>query len=136
MNTTFMKYYNAIEATIEFDISWKNDTGYLDDMAEINPSEYGIEFGTAATFVDDVDRKGIFLATSVGNIILFERYAGDGLIVCHVPQSLDMLISNRIRDDDDIDNALFGLLHENGIGIARVETKLRQMFQAAELRSK
>lgn len=68
----FNEAYDAISTTVAFDPAWKNSTGYLDNAVKV---DLGLRPGERAKCVDDFKRRVIFVGTTLGNVVVFERYS-------------------------------------------------------------
>lgn len=70
---SFDQIYNSFDS-IEFNLQWKNGTGYLDHSVkgEHAPS---LAVGEVRTFQDDKSRKGFIIGTPCGNVVVFQRYS-------------------------------------------------------------
>lgn len=68
---------------LDVDVSAGNGTGYFNSLTsrELEPGLWGFEVG---------GRYGIIAATPVGNVVMFQRYAGgaQGVAVCNWPRNL------------------------------------------------
>lgn len=81
-NTTFN---NEGVLDIEFDVKWKNGTGYLDGACAAN-----LERGEMRKCFDDLGRRVILIGTRFGTIAVFDRYSkqhDDGVYVINTPSS-------------------------------------------------
>ena len=76
--SNFDEVFENISTTVEFNQEWSNGTGYMDDAVWEPVSE-------PVKFEDDCGRRGVILplllAKSPANIVMFERYAGNSVIV-------------------------------------------------------
>ena len=86
-NATFNAAYDRISNAVEFNPSWKNGTGYLDNAVHDKSIE------VASTTIDDFGRKVIIVPTPVGNVVVFERFSGGdrGIIVSNAPRQVASL---------------------------------------------
>lgn len=84
----FYDTFNSIKDTIEFNLDWVDEQGYLDSMV----------FGSSSPILDkpavciDVDkRKIITIPTPMGNVVVFQRYTDSDIIVTSLPRSIQLL---------------------------------------------
>lgn len=84
--------------------TWENGTGYFDGAVMVPIVPEGFKYAAAR------DRHGrllLVVATAVGNVVLFERYVGDGLTVpdittANVPSCLRAILPQGAWSRDDI----------------------------------
>lgn len=86
-NTTFNAAYDRISNAVEFNPSWKNGTGYLDNAVHDKSIE------VASTTIDDIGRKVIIVPTPVGNVVVFERHSNGSspVVVSNAPLAIEKL---------------------------------------------
>ena len=86
-NTTFSKAFARLENSIPFNPAWKNRTGYLDNAV------HDKSITITSTTIDDFGRKVIIVPTTVGNVVVFERFSGGdrGIIVSNAPRQVASL---------------------------------------------
>lgn len=72
MSKQFEEVFNHFPA-IEFDVKWKNGTGYLDHAVKGENAPV-LSVGEVRTFIDDKSRRGFLIGTPKYNIVVFQRY--------------------------------------------------------------
>src|SRR5690606_14628710 len=109
--------YNRIETTVQFQDSWKNNTGYLDGL--IN-ADLDLKSGSVVKTVDDYNRKVIIVGTELGNVVVFERYTrandAESVVVVHnAPDHLRTLIPHGAMSEETF-NMVVGYIGNPNIG--------------------
>ena len=92
----FCSKFYSISTIIEFNPSWKNGTGYLDNAVN-GIHQIVLLAGSEATFIDDDGRRAIAVGTEFGTIVMFERYKegkghDDGVIVHQMSELMSKLV--------------------------------------------
>lgn len=97
----FVKAFDSIETTIEFNAQWTNGTGYFDgavDMVTLEPCQ------RAKAVCALSQRRIIFVGTDLGTVVVFERYtSGTGsafVLVSNKPSALNAILPNGSIDID------------------------------------
>lgn len=78
---------------VAFDANWTNGTGYYDHAVR-GKNAPKLEEGQAVKSTDNLGRKMAIVGTSLGNVIVFERFADPDseVIVFNMPQYLKKLL--------------------------------------------
>ena len=86
-NTTFNEAFNRINNAVEFNSEWKNGTGYFDNAV------HDKSIVESCKTVDDKGRKMIIIPTTVGNVVVFERYTNgsSSVVVSNAPLAIEKL---------------------------------------------
>ena len=99
-NATFTAAYDRISNVVEFNPSWKNSTGYL------NNAVHDKSITTTSKTIDDFGRKVIIVPTPVGNVVVFERHSNgsSSVVVSNAPCAIEELafgldLSGGLGDD-------------------------------------
>lgn len=84
----FYETFDSIKDTIEFNLAWVDEQGYLDAMV----------FGSSSPILNkpavctDIDkRKIITIPTPMGNVVVFQRYTDSDIIVTSLPRAIQLL---------------------------------------------
>lgn len=84
----FYETFDSIKDTIEFNLKWVDEQGYLDAMV----------FGSSSPILNkpavctDIDkRKIITIPTPMGNVVVFQRYTDSDIIVTSLPRAIQLL---------------------------------------------
>jgi hypothetical protein len=98
----------------------ENGTGYFDGLVH---RDLGLEPGARAKFTDRHGRRGVVLATQLGNVVIFQRYIDDERTLVHnEPTEL----SNIVVRTGAMSTEEFGIL--NGMGkVNAIEQGLRKI---------
>ena len=86
-NVQFEKAFGAVAKEVEYKESWANGTGYLDNAVHDRDVE------VISKSVCPKGRKIIIIPTLVGNVVVFQRYANDDIIVSNEPPSIQKLVA-------------------------------------------
>jgi hypothetical protein len=106
-NQAFLKTFNDVSQSIEFNPAWKNGTGYFDNVVQ---GEHMPEIPTGLTVkcVDDTGRKmlitsvtghaedGVMNGKQVSCVVIFERYAPESNRTALVANA-----SNKVKKEYD-----------------------------------
>jgi hypothetical protein len=106
MSDRFMEVYNHHEVSeIAYNPDWANGTGYF-DRAVYGDHAPVIENGKVVKSVDEDGRKILIIGFSLGNVVVFERYAAkkeaEPVYVLNQPQSLARVLPKGRLDDDTL----------------------------------
>lgn len=117
LNSVFTSLFNEITNNIEFDVDWKNNTGYLDGVTY----EMIVEPGKLAKTTDDFGRRVILIGTDVGTCAIFERYTDNNdkeniVVVSNVPRSLTSLFPQGSMSTEAFER-LLGITTIRNIGV-------------------
>lgn len=105
--TTFDKFvndFNNTTATVEFDPTWKNGTGYFDGAVK----RAAVAAGTCAKSVcTDTNRRILLVGTDSGTVVIFERYTANTgsakVIVANTPRALNHIYSGGVVSEATYD---------------------------------
>lgn len=102
----FMKSWNKIQGTIEFNPKWMNDTDYLDHAVKGEHAPKMHPGQMMKSQFPDSNRHIILIGTNFGNVVVFERFPdGNGdVIVSNHPHALEQIgsIRSHMWSVDDI----------------------------------
>ena len=113
--SSFDVHFDKIDYVINDDIvkACANGTGYFDGF--INQA-LDLRPGDKAKFTDESGRRGIVLLTSMGNIVLFERYSDDKKSIAYnAPAEFEMVLFSEHRLNDDTIERLIGPFDMNTV---------------------
>lgn len=110
MNTpetpVFTKLFNSIETTIEFDSTWKSDSGYFDNLITYNLQHF-VDKNTPIVVVKTVDNIGrrvlVIVTLDKMNVVLFELFnSSSNLIASSMESRFKSILGGDIWYDSDI----------------------------------
>lgn len=122
----FTKLFDFIETSTEFDMTWKSDSGYFDNLITWNLQHF-VDKNTPIVVVktvDDVGRRMVVIV-SIGkmNVVLFELFnSSSNLIASSMEPRFKSILGGDIWNDSDIYN----------IHIAIIEMKLKKDYPASD----
>jgi hypothetical protein len=123
--TAFHKAIEGVE-TIEFDMNWKNGTGYLDHAVKGEHAPI-LKPGQVVQSVDDYGRKIGIVGTSVGNVVVFDRFVDpeNSVVVTNGPSKLEQLIG---LSDGSLYKRDIDLIFGDGVWTYNVGKRLGALF--------
>lgn len=105
----FTHIFDNINTAIEFNPSWKNGTGYLDNLVDENLQGHllGYKHVNVVKTVDDYGRRVVVVVTkNEKNVVLFERFSKEGeIIVSNMCYELEETLGTTYWNDSVIDEA-------------------------------
>ena len=130
-NATFTAAYDRISNAVEFNPSWKNNTGYLDNAV------HDKNIVEICKTIDDKGRKMIIIPTPVGNVVVFERYTNgeNGVVVSNAPLAIEKLAFGLDLGSSLGDDALAFYLG-NEWGTPNIGDRLDEFFRIAKVTMK
>lgn len=136
MNNTFNIVYSRVEAAVALDATeYGNGTGYFDEICTL-------ELGTdVCRFEDDHGRRGLILPIVEGfNIVIFERFKDNDILVANVPpgNGLEACLGLNGEVSDDTLDVLMGsaIWAEEGKRIPLVAQMAQALCKSINLRQK
>ena len=82
---------------VEFNVKWKNSTGYLDQGVK-----HELAAGEQERCVDDMGRRVLLTGTPLGTVVVFQRYTNDDSVyVLNQPSALRAFTTTDSRMSED-----------------------------------
>ena len=124
---TMLELMNILDPMphVDFDLNWKNHTGYLDGAATAS-------IPSVCSFIDDYGRLGVIIPFENNeNIVIFQRYKGnDEVIVYNFPRrkSCDYLFQPGVLLDTHVD-IIRAVIKKKPIANQFIESLLDEWFR-------
>ena len=125
INTIFDSYFDMIETTLADDVvqEGENGTGYFDGLTNLDGE--GLD---RAKFTDRHGRKGVVLFTTLGNVVIFQRYRDGDIFVSNVSPAFRSVVMNGAMGKEYLEWML------NSYPVNAAQTIVDTILKAAKVR--